>query len=89
MSDQLCTRKLLEAAFGLLTKALRFGFKEASLEMADGAGGGGFDGMVGCRVEELVGPRVADGSSECCICVPGSSGMEYRGETLYRTDKRD
>lgn len=72
MGDQLYAMKFLEAASEVLSVVLRLGFEEVGLEMANGGGGGIFDGMVGYRVEELIDPRVEDGSSECCTCVSSS-----------------
>ena len=56
----------------MLSGDLRLGSEEVGLEMADGGGGGVFYGMVGYRVEELVDPRVEDGSGGCCTCVLSS-----------------
>jgi hypothetical protein len=37
--------------------------------MANGGGGEVFNGIVGYRVEELIDPRVEDGSGKCYTCV--------------------
>jgi hypothetical protein len=72
VSDQPYAMKPLEAASELLSRVLRLGSEGGGLEVADGGGGGVFDGMVGYRVEELTDSRVEDGSSECCTCVSSS-----------------
>ena len=72
MSGQLYATKPLEGASEVLSGDLRLGSEEVGLEMADGGGGGVFYGMVGYRVEELVDPRVEDGSGGCCTCVLSS-----------------
>jgi hypothetical protein len=64
--------KFLEVASEVLSKVLRLGFKEVGLEIANEGGDGIFDSMVGYRVEELINPRVEDGSSEYCTCVSSS-----------------
>jgi hypothetical protein len=63
--------KPLEGASEVLAVDLRFGFEEVALRMADGGGEGGFCGMVGYRAEELVDPRVGDGSGGRCIYEQG------------------
>lgn len=58
--------KLLEVAFGLLVRALRFGSGGVSLDVVDGSGAGGVGGRVGCRGGELDQRRA--GSCGWCIC---------------------
>lgn len=52
----------LEGASEELAVDLRSGFEAVALGMVDGSGEGGVQGMVGCRVGELVDLRVGDRS---------------------------
>lgn len=58
--------KLLVGAFVVLIVDLQFEFEEAAPRVAYGGSEGGFSGMVGYRVEELVDPRAGDGNGGRC-----------------------
>lgn len=58
--------KLLVRAFVVLIVGLQFGFEEGAPRVAYEGSEGGFSGMVGYGVEELVDPRAGDGSGGRC-----------------------
>lgn len=71
-SGELHSMKPLEVASEVLAGDPRSESEEVGLSMVGAGGGVGFYGMAGYRGEELVDPRVEDGSSGCCMYVSGS-----------------